>query len=154
MVVEPPDSRRIDARDRATAAAIVGGRHALLDEATARAREVALRGYARSGYSGTWALTDMAMSVATPADRVAAASALEEAAMAEVVEDLVDQDTLRVLRSTADRLADMTGLPTPGSLSGFGSATASIRRPVRIALLVILTLILLAFATGRAIRFG
>ena len=154
VVVDPPDARRLAARDRATSAAIVGGRHALLDEATAGAREIALRGYARSGFSGTWALTDMAMSVATPAYRFAAASVLEEAAMAAVVEDLVDGETLRVLRSTVDRLADLTGLPPPGSLSGFGSATGSMRRPVRIIVIVILALILLAFATGRSLRLG
>jgi hypothetical protein len=133
-MVAPPDPIRIEARERARSAAIAAGRGRLFDAATVAARDQVMHAFARSGFSGTWALTDMAMSVARPADRVAAASALEEAAMAEVVEDLVDDDTLDVLRATAAELGELTDLPAPGSISGFGVAPSWVRGPVRIAL--------------------
>ena len=104
IVVAPPDATRLAARDRARAAAIAAGRTVLLDEATAGARETTLRAFARAGFSGTWAATDRSASVATASDRVAAAAAFEEAAMAAVVEDLVDDDTLEVLRGSSDEL--------------------------------------------------
>ena len=56
----------------------------------------------------------MAVSVARPEDRVAAAIAFEEAVMAAVVEDLVDEETVETLRCTSDDLVSLTGLPSPG----------------------------------------
>jgi hypothetical protein len=146
VVVAPPDDERLAARDHARTAAIVAGRHALLDEAMTGARRATLDAYARSGFSGTWAFTDMAMSIATSDDRLAAAAAFEEAAMAAVVEDLVDADTLEVLRSTADRLASMTGLPAPGALSSIASSRGSIRRPLGVAIAVLI--IFMIFGIG------
>ncbi len=88
-----------------------------------------MRSFARAGFSGTWAFTDMAMSVARAGDRVAAAAALEEAVTAAVVEDLVDAETLDVLRSTSDELGDLKGVPPPGSIAAFGTpATGSMDR--------------------------
>lgn len=124
VVVAPPDATRLAARDGARAAAIAAGRNVLLDEATAAARETTLRAFAGAGFSGTWAATDMSVSVATASDRVAAAAAFEEAAMAAVVEDLVDDDTLEVLRSSSKELDRSTGMPSPGSLSAFASPAA------------------------------
>jgi hypothetical protein len=57
------------------------------------------------------------MSVASAADRVAAAAAFEEAAMAAVVEDIVDDETLETLRATAEELDSSTGIPAQGDLS-------------------------------------
>ena len=65
VVVAPPDATRESARDAATDAAIVAGRNELLREATAAAREIVLKGFASAGFSGTWAVTEMSMSVAT-----------------------------------------------------------------------------------------
>jgi hypothetical protein len=117
VVVPPPDRERLDAQERAREAAATAGREELFDSSRARAREATMRAFARAGFSGTWALTDMAVSVARSEDRVAAAIAFEEAAMAAVVEDLVDEDTLETLRSTSEDLVGMTGLPSPGSIS-------------------------------------
>ena len=64
----------------------------------------ASRMFSSAAFSGTWAATEMAASVASAADRVAAARAFEEAATAEVVEDLVDDETLDTLRATTDEL--------------------------------------------------
>jgi hypothetical protein len=135
VVVAPPDATRMAARDRARAAASVAGRSQVVSEATAAAREITLNAFARAGFSGTWAATDMAVSVATADDRVAAAAAFEEAALAAVVEDLVDDETLGVLRATSDELVTLTGIPAPGSLSTFTSpVAAAIRGPIQIAI--------------------
>ena len=64
----------------------------------------------------------MSASVATASDRVAAVAAFEEAAIAAVVEDLVDDDTLEVLRSTWDELTSSSAIPSPGSLSSLAGA--------------------------------
>src|SRR5436190_11668114 len=140
VMVAPPDRVRLEARERARSAAVAAGRGRLLDAAVIAARDEVMHAFARSGFSGTWALTDMAMSVARPEDRVAAASALEEAAIAEVVEDLVDDDTLEVLRSTAAELGELTNLPAPGSIAGFGAPATWLRGPVRVALFIALAI--------------
>ena len=83
------------------------------------------------------------MSVAGPTDRMAAAAAFEEAAMAAVVEDLdVDEETLDVLRSTSLELTGLGGLPVPGSLSSIASPAAGvIRGPIQIAIVVVVVLV-------------
>lgn len=137
VVVAPPDAVRLAAQERARAAAIEAGRGSLLDEAVGAARETTLRSYARAGFSGTWAATEMAASVATANDRVAAASAFEEAASAAVVEDLLDDDTLEVLRATSDKLARSTGLPAPGSLAAFAAPAGNAARgPLQVFVVV------------------
>lgn len=122
VIVRQPDATRLAAEGVARDAATSAGRADLFDEAVAATREAVLRLFARSGFSGTWALTEMAVSVTRADDRVAAATAFEEAAMAAVVEDLVDDETLDVLRATADNLLDMTGLSSPGSLSNLAAS--------------------------------
>jgi hypothetical protein len=133
VVVGRPDATRQAARDRARDAAIVAGRGELLEEAIGVVRDAVLRTFARAGFSGTWAATDMAVSVVRAEDRVAAAAAFEEAAMAAIVEDLVDDHTLDVLRSTSGEFRDLAGLPTPGSLSELGTPAAeAIRGPIQL----------------------
>jgi hypothetical protein len=135
VVVSAPDATRDAARDRARSAAIVAGRGPLLDEAVEAARDLTIRAFARSGFSGTWAATDMAASVVRAEDRVAVAQALEEAVTSAVVEDLVDDDTLEVLRATAGELASLHGIPSPGSLSGFAAPAANtIRGPLQLTI--------------------
>lgn len=110
------------------------------------ARDATLRIFARSAFSGTWAFTDMAMSVTNAQDRVATAAAFEEAAMAAVVEDLVDGDTLEVLRSTSHDLARLTGVPQPLSIGNVGSAATAIRNPA--VLLLVWVVVVFLFLTG------
>ena len=153
VVVAKPDPTREAARDRATEAAILAGRGDLLYEATAAARETVLRMFARSGFSGTWAVTDMAVSVTRSEDRVAAAAAFEEAAMAAVVEDLVDEETTDILRSTTAGLNGMSGVPTPGSLASFAMpAAGSVRGPVEGAVLIGFAVVCIVI--GAAIDLG
>jgi hypothetical protein len=123
VVVAPPDGPRRVAQSRARAAAVAAGRGELFEQSVAAARETVIRAFSRGGFSGTWAATDWSISVTRPVDRVAAAAAFEEAAMAEVVEDLVDQETLDILRSSSEELIRSTELPSPGSLSSFGRST-------------------------------
>ncbi len=150
VVVPPPDEPRLRARDRARTAAVVAGRRALFDEAVAAARDQTMRSFARSGFSGTWALTDMALSVTRADDRVAAVAAFEEAAMAEVVEDLVDPQTLEVLRSTSEGLWDLAALPPPGSIAGIGRPGARIHGAVPLALVGAFAFLLILAGLGGA----
>jgi hypothetical protein len=137
VVVAAPDAVRVAARDRALQAAVAAGRVELFDEAAVAAREATLRAFARGGFTGTWAATEMAMSVASASDRVAAAAAFEEAAMAAVVEDLVDEETLETLRATSEELDSTTGLPIPGDLASLTGRVASATSvPVALAALL------------------
>jgi hypothetical protein len=149
VVVAPPDETRESARDAATDAAIVAGRNGLLREATAAAREIVLKSFASAGFSGTWATTEMSASVASAIDRVAAGMALEEATIAAVAEDLVDEDTLEILRLTWDELASSSAIPSPGALSSIASSTTGTdRSPIQVAILagVVLVCALIGFA--------
>jgi hypothetical protein len=151
VVVAPPDATRESARDVATSAAVAAGREGLLDEAMAAARDIVLKSFAGAGFSGTWAVTEMSMSVASASDRVAAVAAFEEATTAAVVEDLVDADTLEVLRSTWDELTSSSAIPSPGSLSSIASpAPGVIRGPVQAAIVaaVVLVSAIIGFAVA------
>ena len=125
IVLPRPDKELVDAVERARGAAEAAGRGTMLESATRSARDVAMRAFSRSGFSGTWAATEMAASVVRPDDRVAAAAAFEAAAIAAVTEDLVDVDTIEVLREPTDALRRSTGLPSPGALSNFSSPRRS-----------------------------
>lgn len=151
VVVAPPDTTRESARDAATDAAIVAGRGPLLEEATAAAREIVLKSFAGAGFSGTWAITEMSMSVASATDRVAAVAAFEEATTAAVVDDLVDADTLDVLRSTWEELTSSSAIPSPGSLSSIAAPPSGVvRTPIQIAIVAVVVLVaaLIGFAVA------
>ena len=144
VVIAPPDSTRRSAQARARAAAAACGRGALLEEAVAAARETVIRAFSRGGFSGTWAANDWSISVATPRDRLAAAAAFEEAAMAEVVEDIVDDDTLEILRASTDELVRSSGVPSPGSLSSFTRTAVTSEGSTLPAILIVFGIIALA----------
>ena len=151
VVVAPPDETRTTARDAATDAAIVAGRNGLLREATAAAREIVLKSFASAGFSGTWATTEMSASVASAADRVAAGTALEEATIAAVADDLVDEDTLEILRLTWDELSSSSAIPSPGALSSIASSALGVdRSPIQVAILagVVVVCALVGFAVA------
>ena len=155
VVVARPDATRMAARDRATEAAILAGRGDLLYEARAAVREAVLRTFARSGFSGTWAVTDMAVSVTRSEDRVAAAAAFEEAAMAAVVEDLVDEEITDILRATTAGLNGMSGVPTPGSLAAFATPPAgAIRGPIELAVLIAFVVVCVVVAVLFSVGVG
>jgi hypothetical protein len=91
----------------------------------------------------------MSVSVARASDRVAAIAAFEEATIAAVAEDLVDEDTIEVLRSTWAQLIQSGAIPTPGSLASLAlPAAGAIRGPIQITILV--AVILFCAAVGFA----
>ena len=124
VVIARPDALRVAAREKGRAAAETAGRAALLDEAVAAARDRISRTFAIGGFSGTWAATDMAVSVTRVDDRVAAAAALEEAVTGAVVEDLVDPETAHVLGASWAELSGLREIPAPGSLANLGGSIA------------------------------
>jgi hypothetical protein len=149
VVVAPPDATRRSACDAATSAATAAGRDALLREAMAAARDIVLKGFASAGYSGTWAVTEMSMSVATASDRVAAVAALEEATIAAVAEDLVDAETLDILGATWDQISSSSAIPSPGALSSIAATAAGVdRSPIQVVILagVVLVCAFIGFA--------
>jgi hypothetical protein len=155
VVLARADDELIDAVEQARVAAIAAGRGELLESATRSARDVAMRAFSRSGFSGTWAATDMGASVVRTDDRVAAAAAFEAAAIAAVAEDLVDAETLEVLREPTEALRRTTGLPPPGALSNFASGRTSSGGigttdtvQVGLGIAVVVAGILVAFAAG------
>jgi hypothetical protein len=155
VVLPRADVELVEAVDRARDAALTAGRADLLESATRSAREIAMRAFSRSGFSGTWAATEMGASVVRASDRVAAAEAFEAAATAAVVEDLVDVETVEILRERTDALRRTTGLPAPGALANFASGGSSTRGigtsdtvQVGLGIAVVVAGILVAFAAG------
>jgi hypothetical protein len=155
VVLPRADVELVEAVDRARDAALTAGRADLLESATRSAREIAMRAFSRSGFSGTWAATEMGASVVRAGDRVAAAEAFEAAATAAVVEDLVDVETVEILRERTDALRRTTGLPAPGALANFASGGSSTRGigtsdtvQVGLGIAVVVAGILVAFAAG------
>jgi hypothetical protein len=150
LVLPKPDALLVDAMDRARRAAIGAGRGTMLESATRAARGVAMRAFSRSGFSGTWAVTDWAVSVVRPGDRVAAVNAFEAAVIAAVAEDLVDDDTVALLREPTDLLRRATGLSQPGELSNFSTPRAAPTGAVQVGLSVAVVIagIVATFASG------
>jgi hypothetical protein len=146
VVIAPPDDTRRSAQARARSAAIAAGRGDLFEEAASAARETVIRAFSRGGFSGNWAANDWSISVATPKDRVAAAAAFEEAAMAEVVEDVVDDETLEVLRASTDELIRSSGMPSPGSLSSFARSAVTSESSTLPTLLIVFGIVALALS--------
>ena len=160
VVVAPPDQVRIDAKRRAQVAAEDAGRGPLLAEACEASRSMAMSAFARGGFNGTWAATETSTSVVGSRDRVAAAEAFEEAMTAAVTEDLVDDRTLRILRSTVNEMIGTTGLPIPGSLAAIttphrGLTESSVGvAAVVVALLASFMALVVAGAVGAIIVFA
>jgi hypothetical protein len=124
LVVTPPGIDAEQARERASGAADGAGRSALVHEARDAAIAYVTRAYASQGFSGTWAMTEMALSVTRAADRVAIARALADAVTADAVEDLVDDETVDVLRHAWGSLGGSTALPDNGSIANLTSSLA------------------------------
>ena len=151
VVLSRPDEGMVEALGRARDAAVVAGRRALLESATGRARDAALRAFSRSGFSGTWAATDMGASVVRADDRVAAAAAFEAAATAAVAEDVIDAETAEILREPTEALRRTTGLPPPGALSNITADRGSERwsgLQVAVAIAVVIAGVLIGYLTG------
>lgn len=142
------------ARRVALAAVVTAGRSELVHEAREAALDWATRSFSERAYSGTWALTEMSMSVTRPADRVAVAEALADAVTADVVEDLVDVEVVDALRARWDTIETAGPMPEPGSLSNMTSGLISGRRSLPAgAILLAVGGLLLAMGSVFAVAF-
>lgn len=154
LIIGRRDPESVDALRRARDAAVAADRSVLVDDGRAAAREYVTGAFAERGFSGTWALTEMSMSVMRPADRVAVGEALADAVTADAVEDLVDGETLDALRARWERIVASTSIPDPGSIGNITSPRAAPqgRRDVRwIALGGLLAALGLGFLLGASV---
>jgi hypothetical protein len=148
LIVGRADPEIDEARRAATVAGDAAGRTALVREARQAATSWVLQAFSQRGYSGTWAATEVAVSVARPADRTAVAEALADAVTAAAVEDLVDAETVDALRSRWDVLDASSAIPEPGALNDLTSSLAEtgVSRAGRWSLLAGVVLLLVGVA--------
>ena len=125
------------ARDVAFDAAARAGRSELVREARDAATGWVTRSFSERAYSGTWAVTEMSMSVARATDRASLAEALADAVTADAIEDLVAHDTTDALRARWSTLVDAGSIPDPGSLSGIASALTGGSSSVSVAIVIL-----------------
>ena len=93
-------------------------RAVLLGEARSRARDTVLQRYAAGMLHPTWVALNWGISQGTTEDRVAIIEALEDAAAAAVVEDLVDPEVAEALALDAGQILRMAaGDVSEGSLA-------------------------------------
>jgi hypothetical protein len=104
------------------------GRKPLVETAGRRTREAIERAYARHQYEPTWAGLNWGRSLGTTNDRLGLALAAEDAAVAVVVSDLLDEDAVAALSEPFERAAGMAG--------STGTPSLSLTRPNRIGWLV------------------
>lgn len=124
LIVGVPGPETEDARQRAVAAADAAGRTALVEEAREAALAWVTQSFSNRAYSGTWAVTEMSMSATRAGDRAAVAEALADAATADAVEDLVDEEAAGTLRATWASIAGAGGLSDPSSIANLTSSLA------------------------------
>ena len=92
-------------------------RSELVEEGRQRTREAILRTYNRHQYDPTWAGLNWGRSLGTARDRLGLVLAAEDAAVATVLGDLLDENTLISLTEPFERAAGMAGSTTTPSLS-------------------------------------
>lgn len=131
VVLGPAD---LDARDRLLdridTAAIAAGRLDELDDAADRASEVIVRALSFRGYEPTWFGLNWGRASARPEDRAVLVQAVEDAAMAAIVADLVPDDAAE-LAGRFEIVASMTG-----SAAAANPSSAVHRNTVRAAWIV------------------
>jgi hypothetical protein len=112
-------------------AAAVAGRTDLVDDARRKARKAIVGAYARHQYDPTWAGLNWGRSLGTANERVGLALAVEDAAVASVMQDLLDDEAVSALTERFELAAGMTGSTTTPSLSlGRGGAAGWLARVV------------------------
>jgi hypothetical protein len=103
--------------DEVRRAAATAGRTALVDEARLRARDAMVIAYSRHQYDPTWAGLNWGRSLGTAKDRLGLTLAAEDAAVAAVMSDVLDEDLVESLAEGFERAAGMSGATTTPSLS-------------------------------------
>ena len=92
-------------------------RSKLVEEGRLRSRETMFRAYNRHQYDPTWAGLNWGRSLGTARDRLGLVLAAEDAAVATVLRDLLDEGTVITLTEPFERAAGMAGSTTTPSLS-------------------------------------
>ncbi|HEU5204532.1 MAG TPA: hypothetical protein VFU17_09575 [Candidatus Limnocylindrales bacterium] len=116
LPVPDPEERAalLETVDRVAAEA---GRTALVDDARQRARDAVVTAYNRHAYDPTWAGLNWGRSLGTTRDRLGLVVAAENAAVAAVMDDLLDEDLVATLTEPFEHAAGMAGSTTTPSLS-------------------------------------
>jgi hypothetical protein len=112
---EPDQAARAALLQRAVDAASGAGpdRLAQVRAAPARARDEAFRAYSRRGLEPSWFGLIWARSIGRADDRARLVAAIEDAAVAEAVADLLPADDLEALREPFELAASMAGAAPP-----------------------------------------
>jgi hypothetical protein len=114
--VDQPEHDRL--LDRIDAAAEASGRMDELDDAADRARDAIVAGLGRATYQPTWFGPNWMPSLGRAEDQARMIGAVEDAAMAAVVADLVPDDAA-TLAQPFELLASMAGTgPQPRAITG------------------------------------
>ena len=98
-------------------AAADAGRTGLVDTARERARSAITIAYDRHLYDPTWIGLNWGRSMGTTKDRLGLVIATEDAAVAAVMADLLDEDTVTTLSEPFEHAAGMVGSTTTPSQS-------------------------------------
>jgi len=143
--VPDPDSVRLQARERAAAAAREAGLGDLLDASREAVREGTLNEFGDAMYRPTWIDLNWAVSMGTARDRVAVAGALEDAMIAVVAHDRISDSDREALSWAYERVAGLArGRASTESLA---AATDRYRSgPTRLVLAVAAAVILVSLA--------
>lgn len=113
----PAPEERAAMLDVVRGAAIEAGQAPLVEEARRRAREAVTIAYDRHLYDPTWAGLNWGRSLGTTRDRLGLVLAVEDAAIAAVMSDLLDEETIASLTEPFEHAAGMSGATTTPSLS-------------------------------------
>jgi hypothetical protein len=113
----PDPAVRAAVLDEVNSAAATAGRTALADEARRRARDAVVLAYNRHQYDPTWAGLNWGRSLGTAKDRLGLTLAAEDAAVAAVMSDVLDEDLVESLTEGFEHAAGMSGATTTPSLS-------------------------------------
>jgi hypothetical protein len=106
---EPDPVERAALLQRALDAAEAAGRGDEIRDAPALARDAVVAGFSRRSYEPTWFALNWARSMGRAADRAILLAAIEDAAVGEVVADLLPADDVAALREPFELVASMTG---------------------------------------------
>ena len=113
----PDPAERAALLDEVKREASAAGRTALVDQAQERARAAIVLAYDRHQYDPTWAGLNWGRSLGTAKDRLGLTIAVEDAAVAAVMDDLLDEETIASLGEPFEHAAGMAGSTTTPSLN-------------------------------------
>jgi hypothetical protein len=106
---ESDPDERVDLLARAITAAEQAGRLDEVRAAPGRAREAVVQAFAFRAYDPTWFGLNWGRSLGRADDRARLLAAVEDAAVAAVVADLLPEDDVAALREPFERIASMAG---------------------------------------------